>query len=204
MPGLYRQIALHKIRNMVCSYASRKIIFMQNKQQILYMTPIGMVCTVVKSAAQTNGQSLEMEWRLQPYTGGTPVHIHPTAKETYKVLEGQLEVYLQGRWRLLTAGEELAIPEGAPHTFRNPTGNTTRVYNTHAPALHFAEYFTGLRNIVQKLSHRGTKKLAMNLNTATHVCMLMKKHRQELVAVKPPRLVVSLLNLVGKLRGLKV
>jgi len=168
------------------------------------MAPIGMVCTVVKTAAQTNGQSLEMEWRLQPNTGGTPVHIHPTAKETYKVLQGQLEVSVNCKWQMLNTGDELTILQGTPHTFRNPSNHITRVYNTHTPALHFGEYFTGLRNIVQKLSGGGTKKLHMNFNTATHLCMLMKKHKQELVSVSPPRFIVTILNSIGKIRGLKV
>lgn len=177
---------------------------MQNAKQTLDMTPIGMIFEVVKSPEQTKGRSLEMEWQLMPKSGGTPVHIHPTASETYKVLEGQLEVCLDGKWQTLNAGEEVIVVPGTPHTFRNPSSGMTRVYNTHAPAMQFAEYFTGLHNIVHKLSGGGTNKLSMNFNTITHLSMLMKKHNKELVSVSPPNMVVSLLSRIGRLTGLKV
>jgi mannose-6-phosphate isomerase-like protein (cupin superfamily) len=173
-------------------------------KQTLDMTPIGAVFHVTKTAQQTNGQSLEMEWELLPTSGGTPVHIHPSAKETYKVIEGQLEINVDGRWKLLQKGEELTVPERIPHTFRNPSNSLTRVYNIHSPALRFDEYFEGLYNIVAKLSAGGKVKLKMNINTATHLSMLMKKYSEEIVSVNPPDFIVSLLNTVGKIRGIKI
>lgn len=41
------------------------------------MTPIGMIFHIKKTPAETNGQSLEMEWELLPKADGSPVHIHP-------------------------------------------------------------------------------------------------------------------------------
>ena len=177
---------------------------MLTSNQMLDMTPIGMIFRITKTAEQTNGQSLEMEWELLPKADGTPVHIHPAAKETYKVIEGQLEVNVNGRWKLLQQGEELTVPEGAPHTFRNPTGNLTRVYNTHAPAMCYDEYFEGLSKIVSKLSQGSKEKLKVDLNAATHLSMLMKKYKAEIISVNPPNFIVSVLNKIGKMRGLKV
>lgn len=177
---------------------------MLKPKQTLDITPIGAVFHVIKTAQETNGQSFEMEWELLPSSAGTPIHIHPAAKETYKVLEGQLEVLLNGKWKLLKKGEELTVPEGIAHTFRNPTGSLIKVYNIHSPAMRFEGYFEGLNNIVAKLSGGGKKKLKMNLDTATHLSMLMKKYNDEIISVNPPNFVVSLLNKVGKLRGLKV
>ena len=177
---------------------------MQSNKHIMDMTPIGMIFEVVKSAEQTQGKSLEMEWQLLPKSGGTPVHVHPAATEHYKVLEGQLEVCLNGKWQTLNTGEEVIVPAGTPHTFRNPSDRVTRVYNTHSPAMQFAEYFEGLHSIVQKLSVGGSKPMAMNFNTVTHLSMLMKKHSKELLSVSPPNVIVSLLSKIGKMRGLKV
>lgn len=168
------------------------------------MTPIGMVFRVVKTPADTAGKSLEMEWELLPGSDGTPVHIHPGARESYTVIEGQLEVNINGKWRLLQAGESATVEKGAPHTFRNLSGGITRVYNTHSPALRFDEYFEGLHHTVDKLSGGGKGPLKMNLNVATHLCMLMKKYGAEIVSVSPPRIIVSLLNVLGKMRGIKV
>lgn len=177
---------------------------MLTPNQTLDMTPIGVVFYVAKTAQETNGQSLEMEWELLPMSGGTPVHIHPSAKETYQVLEGKLEVNIDGKWKLLQKGEELTVSEGVPHTFRNPTNSLTRVYNIHSPAMRFDEYFEGLNNLVVKLSEGGKEKLKLNFNTATHLSMLMKKYKKEIVSVNPPNIVVSLLNQLGRIRGIKV
>src|SRR5438105_3160419 len=123
--------------------------------QILDMTPIKMSFFIMKTAKETGGQSLEMEWKLLPKTDGTPLHIHPFANETYKVIEGQVEVNINGVWKLLQKGEELTVAERTPHTFRNPANAVTTVYNIHSPAMHFAEYFEGLSNIVTRLSNGG-------------------------------------------------
>jgi len=60
---------------------------MLSTTQTLDMTPIGMVFHVVKTSADTGGRSLEMEWTLFPKADGTPLHIHPTAKESYTIIE---------------------------------------------------------------------------------------------------------------------
>ncbi len=177
---------------------------MLTSNQTLDMTPVGMIFHIVKTPGETQGQSLEMEWELLPKSDGTPVHIHPFADESYKVLEGQLDVNINGEWKTLKQGEEFTVNKGVPHTFRNPLDAITRVYNTHAPAMQFDDYFEGLSNIVTKLSSGRKEKLKMNLNAATHLCMLMKKYKAEMVSVNPPGFIVSLLNGIGKLRGIKV
>ena len=189
---------------MLQTYTQFKSTNMVTAKQTLDMTPIGMVFHIVKTPADTGGQSLEMEWTLLPKADGTPLHIHPSAKESYKVIEGQLEVNINGKWQLLQPGGEITVPEGTPHTFRNPSDSVTRVYNTHAPAMHFKDYFEGLSNVVNKLSDGGKEQLKINLNVATHLSMLMKKYKEEIVSVNPPGFIVSLLNAVGKMRGLKV
>jgi oxalate decarboxylase/phosphoglucose isomerase-like protein (cupin superfamily) len=39
------------------------------------------------------------------------------------------------------------IPPGAPHTFANPTGETTVILNTFTPDL-YVEYFHDLRDMI--------------------------------------------------------
>ena len=46
---------------------------MLSANHILDMTPIGMVFQIVKTSKETNGQSLEMEWELQPKIHGIPL-----------------------------------------------------------------------------------------------------------------------------------
>jgi mannose-6-phosphate isomerase-like protein (cupin superfamily) len=177
---------------------------MQAADQTLDMTPIGVVFHIRKTSQESNGKIFEMEWELLPEAGGTPVHIHPLAVETYKVLEGKLEVNVNGKWKTLGKGQELTVGKGVPHTFRNPTDTLTRVYNSHAPAMQFEAYFKDLRDIVAKLSSGKKEKLKMNLNAVIHLSMLMKKYPAEIRSVNPPDFVVSMMNGMGKLRGIKL
>jgi mannose-6-phosphate isomerase-like protein (cupin superfamily) len=193
----------------ICIFGNTKLYpiktpIMLTSNQTLDMSPIGMIFHIVKTPRQTNGRSLEMEWEVLPKADGTPLHIHPSAKESYKVTEGQLEINIGGKWKLLQQGEELTVPEGTPHTFRNTTDHITRVYNTHSPAMRYDEYFEGLNSIVSRLSRGSKEQLKINFNSATHLSMLMKKYKEEIVSVNPPNFIVSVLNRIGKLKGLKV
>jgi len=70
--------------------------------------------------------------------------------------------------------------------------------------MRFEEYFEGLQQIVAKLSAGKAEPLKVNMNVATHLSMLMKKYSAEIVSVNPPPFVVSLLNIIGKIRGIKI
>lgn len=179
---------------------------MLTSHQTLDMTPIGMIFHIKKTPAETHGQALEMEWELLPKADGPPVHIHPLATETYMVLEGQLEVSIDGQWKTLQQGEELTVNKGVPHTFRNPTHAVSRIYNTHSPGMKFDRYFEALSNIITKtkLSSGHDKKLKMSFEALIYLSMLTKKYKEETVTVNPPNFIVSVLNAIGKMRGFKV
>jgi hypothetical protein len=42
---------------------------------------------IKKSAAETSGEYLEMEWFLPPSTETPPKHVHPQQRENYEVLD---------------------------------------------------------------------------------------------------------------------
>jgi mannose-6-phosphate isomerase-like protein (cupin superfamily) len=182
------------------AFCTQNNVMLQAGQE-LNLRPIGMVAQVTKTAAETEGQSFEMEWTLLPHQSGTPVHSHPTAEETYRVIEGVLEVKLNGHWQTLKQGETFTVPTGAAHTFRNPLSSITKVYNVHRPALNFDSYFSGLHRLVVKLA-KDDAPLKPNLNVAIHLSMLMKEHPQEMQPVNPPPSVVSILSRIGKWRGM--
>lgn len=139
-----------------------------------------------------------------PLADETPLHVHPKAEETYRVLQGQLEINVNERWYLLHQGEELTVPAGIPHTFRNPTDNITKVYNVHTPAMHFDGYFEDLYKVITKLAGSGKQKLTMNLTSVVYLAMLMKKYPEEIISVNPPNFIVSILNFFGRIKRLEI
>jgi mannose-6-phosphate isomerase-like protein (cupin superfamily) len=164
----------------------------------LDLTPMGFSLAIRKTAAETGGESLEMEMTLAPRSHGTPIHVHPTAIETYEVLSGAFEVYIDGAWKPVKAGERVGVPRGMPHSFRNPGDQPTRVYNTHKPALRFAEYFEGL----WRISESGMVKPGVkNWQTILALSALVRAFPDEMRSVSPPNAAVQVLGAFGDWLG---
>lgn len=50
---------------------------------------------------------------------GPPEHVHPNYEERFEVLEGEFVFAIDGTRRRLTAGNDVTVPRGTPHTFHN-------------------------------------------------------------------------------------
>ena len=72
----------------------------------------GLKGTITTPAAATDGAYVEMDVMLEP-GGNTNFHYHPEQEETYEVVEGTLEVFYDGGWRPVPAGETLTVPTGS-------------------------------------------------------------------------------------------
>jgi mannose-6-phosphate isomerase-like protein (cupin superfamily) len=163
--------------------------------------PLGMRFHIKETAVETDGEALVMEWELAPETGGTPVHVHPHASESYEVLEGELDVCVDGTWRTLTVGESATVEPGVPHTFRNASGFVTRVHNVHAPAMEFGAYFKGLSELTSRgvLSPDG-----VTLRGALYSSTLLTRHSDEIQLVQPPYAVMRVMSVLARLLGYHV
>ena len=49
---------------------------------------------------------------------GPPRHIHSGEDETFRILSGNVEVWMNGRTRLEAPGSVVVVPRGTEHTFR--------------------------------------------------------------------------------------
>lgn len=165
------------------------------------MTPIGAVFHIRKTAEETQGASFEMEWELAPHSGGTPVHVHPNAAESYEVLEGKLDLFVDGKWSTLSAGEKASVDAGVAHTFRNASDSRTRVYNTHAPAMRFGDYFQSLHRIVNGGAVRNGRITPRGI---LYMSLLMTSFKDETRSVSPPHAVMRVFARVAKLLGYRV
>ncbi len=174
---------------------------MATKNQVLDMTPVGMKFTVLQAAADTGGKSLELHWELLPGCNMKDplVHIHPQAIETYEVLEGEMEFFVKDKWLSAKKGDKLTVPVGVPHAFRNPTGKTVAVFNTHQPALRMENYFEDVCKVLNKLTDNRKKAFKMNLRAMQYMSVLMNNYRNEIIAIKPPDAAIKILGFIGKL-----
>jgi mannose-6-phosphate isomerase-like protein (cupin superfamily) len=101
----------------------------------------GEQITFLQTAADTNGAVLQCKFVIQP--GGFPfiAHLHPKQEERFKMLAGQLRIWLGTEERVISAGEELIVPAGTPHNWKNEGGREAQVLVEFRPALRVETLF---------------------------------------------------------------
>jgi mannose-6-phosphate isomerase-like protein (cupin superfamily) len=164
-----------------------------------YVMPEGLgEYLVVRSHEETGGGYVEMEFTLPPSAYTPPRHRHPTQVEEYEVLEGELEVIVEGDWRTLGAGESASVPVNADHTFRVPAGQGVRVRNFHRPGSHFDEFIEKQHRFVTSPKFKGM----MHPSIAIAIAMVWREHADLLVpSNRPLRWTMAGLARLGPLLG---
>ena len=79
-----------------------------------------------------------VELAYGPDFEGVDPHTHPDHTDSFYVLEGEVEFFLDGEWRRTGAGAFVAVPPNVEHGFR-PAGGRFRLLNVHAPNVGFNE-----------------------------------------------------------------
>jgi quercetin dioxygenase-like cupin family protein len=102
----------------------------------------GFSLRLVQTAADTNGELLEMEATYPANSVLPPSHFHPQQAERFTVIEGRMRTVVDGIERVYEAGETFDVPAGAPHQMAAEL--PSRVRWEVRPALRTAEFFEGL------------------------------------------------------------
>jgi mannose-6-phosphate isomerase-like protein (cupin superfamily) len=178
---------------------------MASRNQVLDMTPLGMKFTVLQTAADTGGRSLDLHWELLPGCNmkDPMLHIHPHAIETYEILEGEMEFFVKDKWIKAKKGDQLSVPTGVTHSFRNPSDKNVQVFNTHQPAFAMENYFEDVCKVLDKVTDNRNKKFTMNFKSKLYLGVLMNHYRQEIIARKPPDMAIKFLGLIGNILKLE-
>jgi len=82
---------------------------------------------------ETIGDYSLLEVSVTPNVPGPPPHYHNDAPELFHLINGQLDVWKDGKWHTMEAGESLIIPKNDIHTFRNNTPEESRFITTWSP-----------------------------------------------------------------------
>ncbi|ADY73127.1 Cupin 2 conserved barrel domain protein [Desulfurobacterium thermolithotrophum DSM 11699] len=64
-----------------------------------------------------------------------PIHIHETQADSIYVLEGKGEVYINGEWQEIDAGDYVLIPPGEKHGVRSTGSIPLKLFIVHTPPL---------------------------------------------------------------------
>ncbi|QEC46579.1 cupin domain-containing protein [Baekduia soli] len=157
--------------------------------------PDGSVYIVRRPAAETGGEAVEMEFVLPARCVAPPPHVHPSQTEEYEVLEGTLDVIVDGHRTTLREGERATVPVAALHTFANRSGRTVRVRNWHRPALRFEDYIERTSTTLREAGVRRRR----DPRIALHVSMVMFEFAETLApGRRRERVPMRVLALLGR------
>jgi quercetin dioxygenase-like cupin family protein len=99
------------------------------------------------SAGNGAAQLCIFEQWIEP-GNGAPTHAHPF-EEVLTVLEGEAEMWLDGRRTVVSAGQSLIVPAGRKHGFRNAGAATLHVHAVLASPV-FEATFEGSTETVRR------------------------------------------------------
>jgi quercetin dioxygenase-like cupin family protein len=92
--------------------------------------------TVLKSHDDTNGEYLLAQLEVAP-GGGNELHYHTSFTEEFRVIDGQLNVSLNGEEKILKPGESAFVPKLAHHRFYNTSDKYVTAIVELRPARNF-------------------------------------------------------------------
>jgi quercetin dioxygenase-like cupin family protein len=76
-----------------------------------------------KTARQTNGELLQVDWIGSAGWTTGPDHVHPRQEERFEVLSGNLGLRVEGVERVLGEGEAITAPAGSAHAAWNASSD---------------------------------------------------------------------------------
>lgn len=161
--------------------------------------PDRSVYEVTKSAADADREFVEMRFTLPPGSVAPPPHSHPGLVEEYEVLEGELEVMVDGDWRTLAPGDSASVPADTIHTFKNRSDTAVIARNVHRPPARFEDY---IEQICRVMKTRGITN-AKSPKVPIYLSMIMLEYSDTLVPARArERIPIKALAGVGRLLGM--
>ena len=149
-----------------------------------------------KTAQQTSGELLQVDWIGEPSWTTGPDHVHPRQEERFEVLCGRLGLRVGGVERVHSVGEVIVAPAGSAHAAWNAGDDEVHVLVDFRPALRTETAFEALAGLARdgKTNRAGAPKNPLMLALVLHA------FDEEIYFVRPPLLVQKVI--FGALAGL--
>ncbi len=161
-----------------------------------------MVWDIVRNGQDTDGEVLEANTWLGPHTASPPVHVHDNAEDSFEVLEGRLDVKLDGTWRTYGPGELAAAPPGHKHTLRNSHDEPVRLINRHRPAADFEGFFRDMASLAS--TGRMGSGVPRSPRQAIYAAMLFQAHPTAIRMSGLQRFAFASLSGLGRMLGMSL
>jgi len=163
----------------------------------------GMSLQFLKTAADTDGELLEMEATYEPSRGKPPEHFHPRQSEHFEILEGTMHALIAGEERELRSGDTIDIEAGVPHSMWNEGPDRARTLWQTRPALRTEDFFESLFRLAKESSSGEARKPGA-LRTAVFASEFRNEFRTTSPRPAIQAVAVAVLAPIGRLLGRKV
>ena len=142
---------------------------------------------------ERDGENLIIDTRVVP-GGGPPPHIHPNGDERFSVEQGQVE-FLVGRQKTVAGpGDELLVPRGTRHAFKN-VGGTEAAFRAEVipePSGRGQEFFRETAAAARQGMY--TKRgIPTGPRAAIHLLRILDRYQDFALICNPPPAVQRLL-----------
>jgi quercetin dioxygenase-like cupin family protein len=161
------------------------------------LNPVTGLRTVFrKTAEETSGELLQVDWIGEPSWTTGPDHVHPRQEERFEVLSGRLGLRADGIERVHGVGDVIVVSAGSPHAAWNAGDDEVHVLVDFRPALRTETAFEALAGLARdgKTNRAGAPKNPLMLALVLH------EFEEEIYFVRPPLLVQKVI--FGALAGL--
>ena len=154
-----------------------------------------------KTAEDTDGELLRVDWIGSPNWSTGPDHVHPLQEERFEVLSGRLGLRVDGIERVLGEGETITAPAGSPHAAWNAGDGEVHALVDFRPALRTETAFETLAGLARdgKTNKAGAPKNPLLL------ALVLREYEVEIYFTRPPlavqRVVFGALARVARLLG---
>jgi len=141
--------------------------------------------TFIETAADTDGELLEIELELSADGAVPGAHIHPEQEERFEVIEGTMSFRMGLKKIVAGPGEVVTVPAGKVHAFKNAGEDTAKVRVQVRPALQMEQLFETTVALAEDGRTTG-KGMPKPLDLA----LFVREYRREVKAPFPPAPVV--------------
>jgi|tagenome__1003787_1003787.scaffolds.fasta_scaffold20694782_2 quercetin dioxygenase-like cupin family protein len=148
----------------------------------------GEKITFIRTAADTDGELLEIELELTADGAVPGAHVHPEQEERFEVLEGTMTFRMGLKKVVAGPGDVVTVPAGKVHAFKNAGEDTAKVRVQVRPALAMEELFETTVALAE--AGRTTSK---GMPRPLDLALFVREFRREVRAPFPPAPVVRAL-----------
>ena len=146
-----------------------KTIWQPDEGQILSVAGDPFVCKAL--GADTGGEWSLLEATVNPGSI-VPEHRHEGFEESFYILEGELEMQMNGETMTVSKGHFIKVPKGAVHGYKNTSGSPVRYLTWTHPA--------GIEHFYSDLD----AEVKVMPDDLAKIPALMEKHKIELMGIE--------------------